>query len=59
MNEQELLTVIRMTGRYEVVTNKDGTFVVTPLPPESLLITRESHHQCQSVAYTGSVSLNN
>ncbi|EFT2214648.1 hypothetical protein SIL69_004578 [Salmonella enterica] len=47
MNEQELLTVIRITGRYEVVTNKDGTFVVTPLPPESLLITRESHHQCQ------------
>lgn len=47
MNEQELLTVIRITGRYEVVTNKDGTFVVTPLPPESLLIPRESHHQCQ------------
>lgn len=47
MNEQELLVIIRITGRYEVVTREDRTFVVTPLPPESLMITPESHPQCQ------------
>ncbi|EHK2735723.1 hypothetical protein ACQLSH_003157 [Salmonella enterica] len=46
MNEHELLAIIRITGRYEVVTRDDGTFVVNPLPPESILITRESHYQC-------------
>lgn len=47
MNEPELLAAIRFIGRYEVVTCEDGKFVVIPLSPESLLITRESHGQCR------------
>ncbi|EDU0501637.1 hypothetical protein AH715_003439 [Salmonella enterica subsp. enterica] len=46
MNIDEMISLIRFPGRYEVITRKDGSFVVIPLHAESVLITRESHQDC-------------
>ncbi|WP_409249262.1 hypothetical protein [Enterobacter hormaechei] len=42
MNEQELIAAVRPAGRYEVVTDDDGSFIVIPIPIDAILITRES-----------------
>lgn len=46
MNEQELIAAVRPVGRYEVVSQEDGSFVVIPVPAEAMLITREALRQC-------------
>ncbi|HGL4645151.1 TPA: hypothetical protein ACKFAT_003471 [Enterobacter hormaechei] len=45
MNEQELIAAVRPVGRYEVVSQEDGSFIVIPIPLEAMLITRESLQQ--------------
>ncbi|WP_456071505.1 hypothetical protein [Enterobacter quasiroggenkampii] len=45
MNEQELIATVRPVGRYEVVSQEDGSFVVIPVPAEAMLITREALRQ--------------
>lgn len=46
MNEQELIAAVRPVGRYEVVSQEDGSFIVIPVPAEAILITREALRQC-------------
>lgn len=43
MNEKELLAIIKVSGRYEVITLADGTFIVIPIPPGAILIEHKSH----------------
>lgn len=43
MNEKELLAIINMSGRYEVITLADGTFIVIPIPSSAILIEHKSH----------------
>lgn len=45
MNEQELIAAVRPAGRYEVVSQEDGSFIVIPIPLEAILITPESLQQ--------------
>ncbi|HGV0045885.1 TPA: hypothetical protein ACNFPT_004183 [Enterobacter ludwigii] len=45
MNEQELIAAVRPAGRYEVVSQEDGSFIVIPIPLEAIIITRESLQQ--------------
>lgn len=42
MDEQELIAAVRPVGRYEVVSQEDGSFVVIPVPAKAMLITREA-----------------
>ncbi|QXC18469.1 hypothetical protein [Citrobacter braakii] len=43
MKEKELLAVISLPGRYEVITREDGSFIVIPVPPDAILISNDSH----------------
>lgn len=43
MNEKELLAIIKLSGRYEVITLDDGTFIIIPIPPGAILIEYKSH----------------
>lgn len=47
MSEQELLVVIRMGGRFEVVSEGDGLYFCTPIPTDALLIHPESDRECR------------
>lgn len=43
MNEKELLAVINIPGRYEVISRDDGSFIVIPVPPDAILVSNDSH----------------
>ncbi len=43
MNVKELIVVLSLPGHYEVITLENGEFIVTPLPPDAILISKESH----------------
>lgn len=43
MNDKELIAALSVPGSYEVITLANGEFIVTPLPPDAILITKESH----------------
>lgn len=43
MNDKELITALSLPGHYEVITLENGEFIVTPLPPDAVLISKESH----------------
>ncbi|EPP7777640.1 hypothetical protein PU849_24440 [Shigella dysenteriae] len=43
MNVNELIVVLSLPGHYEVITLENGEFIVTPLPPDAILISKESH----------------
>ncbi len=49
MNVQELIAALSVSGSYEVITLENGEFIVTPLPPDAILISKESH--MDSVSY--------
>ncbi|WP_166426895.1 hypothetical protein [Escherichia coli] len=38
MNVKELIVVLSLPGHYEVITLENGEFIVTPLPPDAILI---------------------
>lgn len=43
MNDKELIVALSLPGHYEVITLESGEFIVTPLPPDTILISKESH----------------
>lgn len=43
MNEKELVAALSVPGSYEVTTRENGEFIVTPLPSDAILISKESH----------------
>ncbi|WP_218073217.1 hypothetical protein [Escherichia coli] len=43
MNDKELIIALSLPGHYEVITLESGEFIVTPLPPDAILISKESH----------------
>lgn len=51
MNEKELLAVISLPGRYEVVAKDDGSFIVIPVPSDAILIDNQSHIQSATHFY--------
>lgn len=47
MSEQELLIVIRMGGRFEVVSEGNGLYFCSLIPADALLIHPESDRECR------------
>ncbi|HEI2481748.1 TPA: hypothetical protein SI510_001853 [Escherichia coli] len=43
MNDKELIVALSVPGNYEVIVLENGEFIVMPLPPDVILITKESH----------------
>ncbi|EHS6039235.1 TPA: hypothetical protein SI633_000017 [Escherichia coli] len=43
MTEMELLAIISLPGRYEVITRSDGSFIVIPVSDSAIIIDYESH----------------
>ncbi len=46
MNEQDILEVLRVNGRYEV-TAIGGRFYVRPISSEEIIISVSSHEECK------------
>lgn len=46
MSEQELIEIIRLAGRYEVLSDGNGNYVSTPVATGAVLIVPESHLEC-------------
>lgn len=46
MNEQDILEVLRVDGRYEV-TAIGGRFYVRPISSEEIIISLSSHEECK------------
>ncbi|HCW2745520.1 TPA: hypothetical protein OXB40_003957 [Escherichia coli] len=51
MNDKELIIALSLPGHYEVITLESGEFIVTPLPPDAILISKESHADSASHFY--------
>lgn len=47
MIEQEMLEIIRIPGRYEIVSKGDNYYVCIPIDPAAILITPESDADCR------------
>ena len=43
MNDKELIATLSVPGSYEMITFENGDFVVIPLPPDAILISKEAH----------------
>ncbi|EMH2789383.1 hypothetical protein V6G07_004774 [Escherichia coli] len=43
MNDKELIAALSVPGNYEVIVLENGEFIVMPLPPDVILITKESN----------------
>lgn len=46
MNEQDILEILRIEGRYEVTTT-GGRFYVRPITFEEIIISISSHEECK------------
>lgn len=46
MNEQDVIEMIRVIGRYEVISESGGKFTVIPIIPPAVLIAQDSHEEC-------------
>jgi len=46
MNEQDILDILRVDGRYEV-TAIGGRFYVRPISSEEIIISLSSHEECK------------
>lgn len=46
MSEKEILEIIRLDGRYEVIS-KNGYYSARPIMPDEILISERSHKDCK------------
>jgi len=46
MNEQDILEILRIEGRYEVTTT-GGRFYVRPVSSDEIIISLNSHEECK------------